>query len=103
MSNVILEAMAAGVAVVATRTGAAEDIIQDGVSGLLVDPGSARQIHDAVRKLLSNEILTESIGLRARAAVESSCSIETVAGRYVELYQSLLNPTAACGDRGRIV
>ncbi len=103
MSNVILEAMAAGVAVVATRTGAAEDIIQDGVSGLLVDPGSARQIHDAVRKLLSNEILTESIGRRARAAVESSCSIETVAGRYVELYQSLLNPTAACGDRGRIV
>jgi glycosyltransferase involved in cell wall biosynthesis len=103
MSNVILEAMAAGLPVVATRTGAAGDIIRDGVSGLLIDPGSARQIHDAVQRLLCDESLAESIGRQARAAVEAAYSIERVAGNYLELYQGLLDPPAVSRGRERIV
>jgi len=103
MSNVILEAMAAGLPVVATRTGAAGDIIRDGVSGLLVDPGSARQIHAAVQRLLCDEPLAERIGRQARAAVEAACSIESVAGNYLELYQGLLDPPAVSRGRERMV
>jgi glycosyltransferase involved in cell wall biosynthesis len=95
MSNVILEAMAAGLPVVATRTGAAEDMIRDGVDGLLVDTGSARQIHDAVVRLLSDEALAERIGRQARALIESRYSIEQVALMYHELYRELLGPTRA--------
>ena len=95
MSNVILEAMAAGLPVVATRTGAAEDMIQDSVNGLLVDPGSAQQIHDAVERLLSDEALAERIGRQARVLIESRYSIEQVALSYHELYRELLGPIHA--------
>ena len=98
MSNVILEAMAAGLPVVATATGAAPDIIQDGMNGLLVSPGSVDQMYAAVASLLSDEALAVRIGRNARASIEASCSIETVAGVYAELYRQLLEPAAgSCG------
>jgi glycosyltransferase involved in cell wall biosynthesis len=89
MSNVILEAMAAGLPVVATRTGAAPEIIQDAVNGLLVDVGSAEQIHDAIARLLADEGFAHRIGMQARASIESRYSIDIVAGHYLSLYRSL--------------
>ena len=89
MSNVILEAMAAGLPVVATRTGAAPDIIQDTVNGLLVDVGSAEQIHDAIGRLLADEGFARRIGVQARASIESTYAIDIVAGQYLSLYRSL--------------
>lgn len=103
MSNVILEAMAAGLPVVATTTGAAPEIIQDGVNGLLVNPGSVDQMYAAVARLLSDEALAERIGRKARASIEASYSIETVAGTYVELYHQLLKPAAGGCGRERMV
>jgi glycosyltransferase involved in cell wall biosynthesis len=100
MSNVILEAMAAGLPVVATTTGAAPEIIQDGVNGLLVSPGSVDQLYAAVARLLSDEALAERIGRKARALIEASYSIETVAGMYAALYQQLLEPAAGNCGRG---
>jgi len=90
MSNIILEAMAAGLPVVATRTGAAEDIIQDGVNGLLVDSGSADQMHAAIARLLSDEASAERIGREARALIALEYTIEKVAARYRGLYHELL-------------
>jgi len=95
MSNVILEAMASGLPVVATRTGAAEDIIQDGANGLLVDAGSAGQIHDAVARLLCDGALAERIGRQARSRIDSHYSIEKVALMYHALYRELLGPLHA--------
>ncbi len=97
MSNVILEAMAAGLPVVATRTGAAEDIIQDGATGLLVDPGSAGQINDAVQRLLSDADLADRIGRAARTLAESRYGIEQVAASYHALYRELIVPERAGG------
>jgi L-malate glycosyltransferase len=103
MSNVILEAMAAGLPVVATTTGAAPDIIQDGVNGLLVNPGSVEQMYAAVARVLSDEALAESIGRKARASIEASYSIETVVNTYVELYHQLLKPAAGgCGRESMV-
>lgn len=89
MSNVILEAMAAGLPVIATRTGAAPDMIQDAVNGLLVDVGSAEQIHDAIVRLLADEDFAHRIGMQARASIESTYAIDIVAGHYLRLYRSL--------------
>jgi glycosyltransferase involved in cell wall biosynthesis len=103
MSNVILEAMAAGLPVVATTTGAAPEIIQDGVNGLLVNPGSLDQLYAAVGRLLSDETLAVRISRNARASIEAFYSIETVAGTYAELYQQLLELAAGNCGRERMV
>jgi len=89
MSNVILEAMACGLPVVATRTGAAADIIQDSLNGMLVDAGSVEQICDAVTKIGSDEAYAQSLGSNARKTVEDSFSIESTVRRYRELYREL--------------
>lgn len=90
MSNVILEAMSCGLPVIATRTGAATDIIQDSVNGLLVDTGSAEQICDAVRKIVSDETFARLLGSNARKTIEDTCSIDSVARKYMELYRELI-------------
>ena len=90
MSNVLLEAMACGLPVIATRTGAATDIIQDSVNGLLVDTVSAGGIRDAVRKIVSDEAFARTLGSNARKTVEDTCSIDSVALKYMELYRELI-------------
>ena len=90
MSNVFLEAMSCGLPVIATRTGAATDIIQDSVNGLLVDMGSAEHIRDAVRKIVFDEAFARTLGNNARKTVEDTCSIDSVARKYMELYRELI-------------
>jgi len=90
MSNVILEAMASGLPVIATRTGAAADIIQDSVNGILVDAGSAEQIQDAVKKIVSDTIFAQLLGSNARKTVEETYAIDRVARKYLELYSELI-------------
>jgi len=91
MSNVMLEAMAAGLPVIVTRTGAAPDVIQDGVNGILVDAGSADQIRDAVKTIISDEALARRLGASARRTIEENYSIKIVAEKYMELYRGLVS------------
>jgi len=90
MSNVLLEAMACGLPVIATRTGAAMDIVEHGVNGLLVDTDSAGQICDAVQEIISDEAFAQVLGNNARKTVENTCSIDSVARKYIELYRELV-------------
>ena len=53
LNNTILEAMAAGLPVVATRVGGADEMVIDGGTGLLVPPGSPEKMADALKRLLS--------------------------------------------------
>ncbi len=54
MPHVILEAMAAGLPVVATAVGGSGEIIKDGVNGLLIPPGEPLSLQQALRRMLSN-------------------------------------------------
>ena len=65
----MLEAMAAGKAVVATAVGGVPDVIVDGVNGRLVEPRSAPAIADAVQALTADAALRERLGSNARATV----------------------------------
>ncbi len=64
-----LEAQAAGLPVVAFRTGGVPEVVADGETGLLVDPGDDAGFAAAVGRLLSDEALRARMGLAARARV----------------------------------
>jgi len=70
LGRVVVEAFCRGRGVVASRVGGIPDIVVDGTTGLLVPPGDAATLADALVRALSEGALAEQLGLAARAAVE---------------------------------
>jgi glycosyltransferase involved in cell wall biosynthesis len=87
MPVVVLEAMAAGKPIVATRVGGLAEVVQHGVNGLLVDERSPRAIADAIAMLLADPELRASYGARARDRVVEQFTWTTIARRFAELYR----------------
>lgn len=92
ISNTILEAMAAGLPVVATRTGGNTELIDDGVNGALVRTQSPEALAAAMERYVLDEGLSAEHGAAGRARVVKSFSIDTMVSRYAALYQP---PTSA--------
>ncbi len=86
LSNTILEAMASGQPVVATRVGGADELVVDGVTGRLVPAKSPRDLADAVREILSDPVLREAMGRAGRARAESEFSLDLMLERYQTMY-----------------
>jgi glycosyltransferase involved in cell wall biosynthesis len=82
-----LEAMWAGVPVVATNVGALDEVIEDGKSGLLVDSRSPDDLAEAVRRVTSDPALRERIVTEGRARVRSRFSEERMLSRIFEVYR----------------
>lgn len=77
----LLQASAAGVAVVASRAGGMPEAVADGVSGLLVPPGDVDALHEAVRRLVEDASLRRRLGEQGRARIEREFSnAQMVAG-----------------------
>ncbi len=74
---VLLEAMAAGLPVVATRVGGVPEMVTDGESALLVPPGEPRAMADAIHRLLTDERLARSLVTKASALVLTRYAPET--------------------------
>jgi glycosyltransferase involved in cell wall biosynthesis len=68
--NVLREGLAAGRAVVATRVAAIPDVVEDGVTGVLVAPADAAALAEALRQLATDPARRAPLGSRARAGVE---------------------------------
>ena len=101
MSNALLEYMAAGRAVVATAVGAAPDLIEDGVHGLLVPPGDAGRLAQAVDALLRRPDLARRLGEAARRRARDRYSREAMVERFTEFYERLASRRRFGGRRGR--
>ena len=84
MSNVILEAMASGLPVLASRVGGNIDLIQDGQTGYLFDLDSSRSFQDAFAKMVEKPDKSRKIGMLARQFVLGHLSWAQVANRYLE-------------------
>jgi len=93
--RVAVEAMAAGRPVVASRVGGLADVVEDGVAGLLVEPGDAEQLADAMSQLLRDPAAGARMGRAGRSAAEKY-AIERTAAEYAEIYRAVL---AARGAR----
>jgi colanic acid/amylovoran biosynthesis glycosyltransferase len=82
----LMEAMASGVPVVATRLSGIPELVQDGVTGVLVEPGDATAMADAITRLLDDEALAAELAGRARELVERSFSLSGGAQRLGDLF-----------------
>lgn len=81
-----LEAMACGVPIVGTAVGGIPEIIDQGVTGLLVPPGDARRLAQAIISLLKDDFKRQQFGRAARDRVESQFSWSSVAERTESVY-----------------
>ena len=87
---VALEAMAAGRPVIASRVGGLEDVVVNGETGILVEPGSEEQLAEAIELLLSDEPYRRRLGANARRVVEERYSWDVVLDRIVDVYNYTL-------------
>jgi mannosyltransferase len=86
----LIEAMSAGAALVATRAGAAELVVEDGVTGVLTPPGDVDALVAALEPLLRDPASCAAMGTRARARVRANFSLDAEANRIAEVYQLLM-------------
>lgn len=89
MSNAVLEGMASGVPIVATKIDGMTDVIRDGVDGLLVEPGDVADLARALERVLGDSALAAALATAGRQRVEQEFGLEDVAGRYALLFEEL--------------
>jgi glycosyltransferase involved in cell wall biosynthesis len=85
-----LEAMAAGVPVVATAVGGTPEAIREGVDGFLVPPGDPGAIADRLRRLLDDEDTRLDMGRKGRERVLGEFTFEAQAQTFHQLFEELL-------------
>jgi glycosyltransferase involved in cell wall biosynthesis len=88
--NVVLEAMAAGRPVVATRVGGVPEVVEDGLTGLLVPQRDPAGMAAAILHLLRNKAAAEEMGRRGLERVKREFSMRKMVQSYEELYSDLL-------------
>ena len=94
LSNTILESMAAGAPVVATRVGGSAEALEDGVDGLLVAPRDPAALSRAIIWVLEHPEAARELGRRARARVAEEFSLERMIRETEYLYARLLERPA---------
>ena len=82
---VLMEAMAAGVPVVATRIAGISELVEDGLSGFTVPPGNADQLRHAIERLLGDSDLRRRFGERGRNKVATSFNVDTEGRRLASI------------------
>jgi len=90
LSITLLEAMAAGLPVVATRVGGNGEIVRDGETGVLVAPRDAHALAGAMRSLLEDRGRAGEMGGRGRERVREHFSELSMVLQYQDLYDRLL-------------
>jgi glycosyltransferase involved in cell wall biosynthesis len=87
MGRVLVEAFCRGRAVVGTRSGSIPDLVEEGVSGLLVEPGDPAALADALVRVLSDRALAERLGA---GAADASVRWLQTPGEYASRMRSLV-------------
>ncbi len=93
LPNVVLEACAAGVPVVATAAGGTPEVVEDGVNGYLVPTGDAERLADRIGAVLTADDRGEALGFEGRQRVLERFTFAAQARQYLKLFEEL------CGAR----
>lgn len=86
----LIEAMSVGAALVASRAGAAEFVVEDGVTGVLTQPGDVDALVTALEPLMRDPAAAAAMGQRARARVQEKFSLDAEASAIAEVYRRML-------------
>ncbi|MCM8816238.1 MAG: glycosyltransferase [Candidatus Omnitrophica bacterium] len=90
LPNLVLEAMAMRKPVVATNVGGTSEVVKDGITGFLVNPGDIQQMAEKIILLLSDEKLAEEIGKKGYEFVKGNFDVCLMVYGYRSLYETLL-------------
>ena len=88
--QVVIEGMVAGKPVIATRGGGVVEIVEDGITGILVPMADASAMADALKRLLSDPAFAAAMGLRGRVRVLQHFTIEQTANKVHEIYSEFM-------------
>ncbi len=102
-SVALLEACAAGMAIVATDVGGNREIVQNQVTGLLVEHGNLASFSNALLRLAQSGVLREQLGSAAQTWAAANASLESMADRYESLYAECRATTARGRDQAQMV
>lgn len=91
ISNTILEAMASGLPVVATRVGGNPELVLDGLTGRLCDPSGPEALTGALLAYVTDPAARRAHGEAGRARVVQNFSLDAMVQRYLDLYDELLD------------
>lgn len=89
MSNTLLEAMSAGLPVVATRVGGNSELVADQITGLLVSVGNVLELAGQLENLALHPQLRKNLGASARARILADYRLDRMLDRYRNLYKEL--------------
>lgn len=89
LSLALLEAMAAGLPVIASRVGGNPEVVTDGVTGLLIPPKDADALAQALERLLADPVKAQAMGEKARRRVEADYSLERLGRGINVIYEEL--------------
>ena len=95
LGAVVLEAMSAGLPVVASAVGGIVDVIEDGVDGCLVAPDHGDEWLRAVYRLIVDPDYRARLGAAARRTIESRFTIDRMTDSYIDLYEQVVRSDAA--------
>ena len=91
MPIAILEAMRASLPIITTTVGAIPQMIEDGISGILIEPGNPQKIAGAITTLLNDEKLREKLAHGARATFVNKFETHVCISELGAIYKSMLN------------
>jgi len=99
ISNTILEAMATGLPLVATRVGGNPELVESGLTGSLVPPADSAALADAILAYFRDPTVARRHGKAARSRAERQFSLDQMAAEYEQLYLELLARPARATTR----
>jgi len=99
---VVLEAMAAGVPVVAANVGGVPDLVEENVTGVFCDPLVDASLHHAVRSLLEDPAWAERLAVTARARAHERYHPRRIAEQHLDIYREVLGGVPALVPASRL-
>lgn len=90
----VLDGMAAGLPVVATKAGGIPEMIRDGIDGILVEPGDPRALADALSRVLLDPDLRARLSAAARRRVDEAFHVDRMVEETIAVYEEAVNERA---------